>query len=125
MANCSDIMGIITLFMVELLIFTIIGICSYYSIRSEGGAKLSYAISGCVFTIILIIFNCLLWCFWDQFMLASYIINIACEFLANTKRLMVISIFHLILGGLYLAFWSYSAILLYSLNEFSIFENND
>jgi hypothetical protein len=65
MASCSEIMGIVTLVMVELLLFTIIAISCYFAIRSEDTARLAYSSSAISFSLIAIIFNCLLWCFWD------------------------------------------------------------
>jgi hypothetical protein len=102
------------------MLFTMIALGSYFALRSKDFWKLGYVVSSVFFSVIVIVFNCLLWRFWDHFRMASDMIAIAGEFFWSTRRLIYVPFIHTVVAGLYSTLWFAGFMHLYSMNKFSI-----
>jgi len=64
------------------------------------------------------IFNCMLYCFYSQFKVAIAVIDAAADFFADTKRIILVSMLHFLVGLIFLAFWLSAAGSIYGMNDF-------
>lgn len=64
------------------------------------------------------IFNCLLYCFYTQFKIAIAVIDAAADFFADTKRIIIVSMLHFVVGLAILALWLSAAACIYGMNDF-------
>jgi len=65
MAKNSEKTGMITLVAMEFLQFVIMLVFVLFVIKSEGTARVAYQVGAALFFIVFIIFNCLLYSFYD------------------------------------------------------------
>jgi len=92
----------------------------YFSLRSEGVAKLAYEIGALLFGLVFITFNCLLYSFYDQLSVAFDIITAAGKFLMKTKRILWLQIGYIFIGSIISFYWLLAVMYLYSLNKFHV-----
>ena len=93
----------IMLFMSELLFISSICGLFYVGLRKE--EKEIYFLGGSVVILLDVLFNMMLYCFWDDFLLGVSIVKIALSFLCRTKRLLYASFFQFCFGLIVLYIW--------------------
>lgn len=117
MANHTKTLAYISIVALEIIHAIMIGLGLY--LISLGGSQLVTGIVlVCVFGFIALIQNILLCFYWSKLQIAIAVIGIAADFYANTKRIILVSLFYFTIHVAFFFVYAYSIVGLLSMNTF-------
>ena len=99
MTKAAMVLGIIMIVSLEILFIAIICGFLYVALRSTDEiSTFAFYCGACIMIMIAMLFNCLLYCYWDELSIAISIVNASAEFYVATKRIIYISLMCVICG---------------------------
>lgn len=116
MAHCAPLISYLSIGVIELAHVAVIGGLLYSSTKHSAAPNGFYIGAG-VAALSLLLFNCLLCCYWSKVQVAIAVIDATADFMVATKRLAFVSMAYFFVSIIYLVFWSVAAIGVVSMNE--------
>lgn len=111
-------LAVLAVIIIELFLVVSIAACFYQHGRvNSAEAKKSYLIAGIIFAVLLLIFNCMLWCYRSSFAVAIAVVDASADFLASTKRLILVSVVYFIMALIVVSIWVTGMVFITSVNE--------
>jgi hypothetical protein len=111
--------ALIELFMVlAVLGFAYAGIQTKGTTQPMQQRRMGLFIGALVCLVILLIFNCMLYCYYTQFKIAIAVIDAAADFFADTKRIIFVSLMSFVAQLIFLAIWFAGLGCVYGMNDF-------
>lgn len=106
MTKAAMILVFAILVLLETLFIIIFSSFMYVALRSENpNSRYTFFIGATLIIVISLVFNCMLYCFWEELTIAVSIVNAAADFFVATKRIVYISLFYFSIGMLILVLY--------------------
>lgn len=97
------ILGYLMIISLEILFIAIICGFLYVALRSDDPiSDTAFRLGASIMIFIALLFNSLLYCYWDELSVAISIVNAAAEFFTATKRIIYISLICVFVGSVVL-----------------------
>lgn len=117
MTKAATILGYIMIISLEILLLAIICGFMYVALRSDDPeAEAAFQLGASIMIFVAMLFNSLLYCYWDELSVAISIVNSAAGFFVATKRIIYISLICVVLGILVLYLCSAGMVCIISVN---------
>lgn len=103
MTKAAMILVIFMILTLELLFLCIISGFLYVALRSvDPISDIAFRLGAAIMIFIALLFNCLLYCYWDELSIAISIVNAAADFVVATTRIIYISLNCVLIGSIVL-----------------------
>ena len=91
MSRCAETMVNISIWLIEILMTGVIIMFIYLGTKADKNESSGLYLSAVIVLLFLLVFNCMLYCFYDDLKIAIAIVDAAADFFADTKRIIPLS----------------------------------
>lgn len=122
MANCAHVIAYFSIGLVNLILIASIGGNIYGATQVRGGAA-GFWIGAGFSLFALLMFNCMLWCYWQKLQVAIAVIDSTADFMVATKRIALVTIYYFFTGVIVFLIWGFGLIGVISMSTIEVVED--
>ena len=127
LSSCAHVLAYVAIGLLEVIMIAGIGGLAYglSQVGNDADAKKGYYIAIAINAFFLLLFNCLMCCFWSKLQVAIAVIDCTADFMAATKRIALLTIYFFLLSIVVTVIWAFGLVGTISMNEITAVRAED